>query len=286
LTPPPQAGLRVLGKVALLVRLEEEVARIERSGGFLSLALLQFRRVDSRVGLLQRLAELASHLRERLRTQDIVGWYDNSTLALVMPQTDLEQACRASERLLSALSQAVASSEPAESMGVAGAWGAVEGGAEAFLGAAVEACRAAKPGRVKTSEAFGGRPQLLVIDEDGDLAASLAERASELGWQASPCSEVGEALARIQDRALDALVLDVMMPGQDGPEILRESLRHQPRRPVALMSGANVSVASLLAQVGLGPRALLFKPPSEEDLRATLLMLRAMLPGSGRKKSS
>src|SRR5258705_279512 len=80
------------------------------------------------------------------------------------------EAVRAGERLLSLVTEQVArtggAATPADSAGVATAYGEVEGGGSALFGAAEEALREAGPGQVVRSRTLEGRPRILVVDDD------------------------------------------------------------------------------------------------------------------------
>ncbi len=87
--------------------------------------------------------------------------------------------------------------------------------------------------------AFGGRTVLLVDDEAA--VRRLAERAlSRDGWRviaATSGEDALDAVARTGDGDLACVVSDVVMPGMDGPALVR-ALRHRwPRLPAILMSG-------------------------------------------------
>ena len=90
---------------SLMAGMELEVARAERSGRPLSLALLdvdRFKAINDTHGhpagdaVLQAVAE---ELRKITRAGDILGRFGGEEFAVVMPETDLEQARWACERL-------------------------------------------------------------------------------------------------------------------------------------------------------------------------------------------
>lgn len=60
--------------------------------------------------------------------------------------------------------------------------------------------------------------RVLVVDDD-DAIREVAQMALEIvgGWQVSSAASGTEALRRAHDERPDAVLLDVMMPGMDGP---------------------------------------------------------------------
>ena len=77
--------------------------------------------------------------------------------------------------------------------------------------------------------------RILIADDDHELAALLAEY---LGLEGYACDVVGDgesALAKATRESFDAIILDVMMPGLNGFEVLRR-LREQKATPVIMLT--------------------------------------------------
>jgi len=74
----------------------------------------------------------------------------------------------------------------------------------------------------------GSLQRILYVEDDPDIQmiASLALETLG-GFELRICSSGEQALAEAAGFAPDLLLLDVMMPGLDGPQTL-EALRHQP----------------------------------------------------------
>ena len=60
----------------------------------------------------------------------------------------------------------------------------------------------------------GHDPHLLVVDDDERLRALLQRYLSANGFRISAARDAAEARALMKGMAFDALVLDVMMPGE------------------------------------------------------------------------
>lgn len=82
----------------------------------------------------------------------------------------------------------------------------------------------------------GGR---LLLVEDEDMVRAVAERAlSRAGYQITACPGGEEGLAALTaDAEFDIVVSDVVMPGMDGPAMVREIRKQRPDIPVLFMSG-------------------------------------------------
>jgi len=276
----------LLDALTFRFRLEEEVARVRRAGGFLSLAVLPISAGPSLPDAETRLARVARRLRDSVRLHDVLAWH-GSNLVLLMPETTSSEAVRAGERLLSLVTEQIAptggAAAPADSAGVATAYGEVEGGGSALFGAAEEALREAGPGQVVRSRTLEGRPRILVVDDDLSFAQVLAESISERGWDAHPCSEPADARQRVRDRSYSGLFIDMVLPGTSGAEILREALAAHPRRPAILMSGHDANHDAILEALGMGPVMFVHKPMSSADLDSALQMFRELVPGMVRR---
>jgi CheY-like chemotaxis protein len=63
-----------------------------------------------------------------------------------------------------------------------------------------------------------GRPQILVVDDDPDILEALSEILEAEGYEVDRARHGREALARIEQRRPDLILLDLMMPVMDGWE--------------------------------------------------------------------
>jgi sigma-B regulation protein RsbU (phosphoserine phosphatase) len=111
---------------------------------------------------------------------------------------------------------------------------------------------------------------LLVVDDNEDNREILAARLGQLGYTNVELAEGGqEALARIESGAFDLVLLDVMMPGVGGIQVL-EALRAQGRLaslPVIMVSAASEQ-ESVVRCIELGAEDYLTKPVNATMLRA------------------
>ncbi len=57
---------------------------------------------------------------------------------------------------------------------------------------------------------------LLIVDDDRRIRALLSRVLSEEGYRVTAAADAGEAMARLKSLSFDLIVLDVMMPGEDG----------------------------------------------------------------------
>ena len=104
--------------------------------------------------------------------------------------------------------------------------------------------------------------RILIIDDEDDIREVAAlSLESVAGWEVIVASSGAQGLARAIEHKPDAILLDVMMPGMDGPTTFRE-LRKNPvtaKIPVLLLT-AKVQSSDQRRFADLGVEAVLFKP--------------------------
>jgi DNA-binding response OmpR family regulator len=124
-----------------------------------------------------------------------------------------------------------------------------------------------KMGSVNASGKATGRP-LLVVDDDRKLCGLIRDYLEPMGWQVEMRHTGTEGLAEAAEGDYEAVILDVMMPGMDGFEVLRE-LRKTSNVPV-LMLTAMGDEADRIVGLELGADDYLPKTFSSRELLARL----------------
>ncbi len=104
--------------------------------------------------------------------------------------------------------------------------------------------------------------KILIIDDEDDIREVAALSLQTVaGWDVIVASSGAQGVARAAEQRPDAILLDVMMPGMDGPSTFRE-LRGNPATagiPVLLLT-AKVQGTDQRRFADLGVEAVLFKP--------------------------
>ena len=115
---------------------------------------------------------------------------------------------------------------------------------------------------------------ILVADDEPLLTELLEYRLAARNYRPVIARDGREALARLDDSAPDAVVLDAMMPVHDGFEVLRRiraSDRHA-RTPVIMLT-ARRGEKDVVGALELGANDYLIKPFMPEELLARLARL-------------
>ncbi|WP_419804501.1 response regulator [Terriglobus sp.] len=103
---------------------------------------------------------------------------------------------------------------------------------------------------------------ILIIDDEDDIreVAALTLEATA-GWRVSTASSGTAGIAKAVTEQPEAILMDVMMPGKDGPTTFREMQRTPAiaHIPVLLLT-AKVQGVDQRRFANLGVAAVLFKP--------------------------
>jgi two-component system, OmpR family, phosphate regulon response regulator OmpR len=80
-------------------------------------------------------------------------------------------------------------------------------------------------------------PTVLIVDDRKDVAATLADMCRACGFTAEVAEEGVGMLGLLQRHRPSCVIVDVMMPDQDGYEALKEIARFDTSLPVMLVTG-------------------------------------------------
>jgi two-component system phosphate regulon response regulator OmpR len=121
-------------------------------------------------------------------------------------------------------------------------------------------------------------PHLLVVDDDKRIRVLLSRFLGNNGFRVTMAGNAAEARQRLEGLAFDLLIVDVMMPGEDGMSLVR-ALRETMSVPI-LMLTALAESDSRIAGLESGADDYLGKPfePRELLLRINSILRRARGP--------
>ncbi len=137
------------------------------------------------------------------------------------------------------------------------------------VGATVLPIRMAR--RARRPELVPSERRVLVVDDEKDNAELMARWLHRLGYQVATVESGHEALDMIRIANWDAIMLDIVMPGVDGIEVLR-AIKTNPalrRIPVIMVSG-HTDTARLATCLDAGADDFLNKPIDPAVLQARL----------------
>ena len=109
-------------------------------------------------------------------------------------------------------------------------------------------------------------PKMLIVDDDIHLRKLVLTYAQMNHFECLEAESGSQALAKLREDEMDIIILDVMMPGQDGFETLAE-LRKFTKTPVILLTARGEEYDKLLG-FNLGADDYVSKPFSPKELMA------------------
>jgi two-component system OmpR family response regulator len=114
--------------------------------------------------------------------------------------------------------------------------------------------------------------RVLLVEDEPDLASAIARALTDEDFAVDVASNGDDGFFQASEVAYDALVLDVMLPGRSGWDVLR-ALRGAGRTTPVLMLTAADAVDDRVRGLNLGADDYLTKPFAVEELVARLRAL-------------
>ena len=127
-------------------------------------------------------------------------------------------------------------------------------------------------------------PRILVVEDEPDIAAIVVDYLRHAGYTVEHQAEGRAALASLITTPPDLTLLDIMLPGMDGLEILRQARRHT-QHPIIMLT-ARVEEVDRLIGLELGADDYICKPFSPREVVARVkAVLRRAAPAAGTEQA-
>jgi len=111
---------------------------------------------------------------------------------------------------------------------------------------------------------------ILVVDDIEDVREGIAAVLKSVGHSITEAKDGREAISKLGMGKFDLVITDIMMPEQDGTEVIMYIESLNPRPPVLAISGGapNVPAYMALHLARLKADATLMKPFRNDELRS------------------
>lgn len=127
---------------------------------------------------------------------------------------------------------------------------------------------------------MSARPHLLLVDDEAAIREPLGAYLQRAGFRVSEAANTAEARKILAGNAIELVVLDIMMPGEDGLSLCR-SIREQGELPVILLT-ARTEETDRIVGLEMGADDYVLKPFSPRELVARIkTVLRRSGNGTG-----
>ena len=136
------------------------------------------------------------------------------------------------------------------------------------------------PPGVKPVSDSGVQPHILVVDDARDIREPLVRYLRESGYRASAADGAQAARRLMRTSAIDLVILDIMMPGEDGLSLCR-SIRENSGIPVIMLTGVS-DKGKIREALDIGIDYYIVKPFEFHDLvsKVRLAISDAGAPGA------
>ena len=106
--------------------------------------------------------------------------------------------------------------------------------------------------------------RVLLVDDEKDFTETLANRLEARNLSAITASNGDEAISILKEKDVDVVILDMVMPGRTGIEVLREIKQIKPLVEVILLTG-HATVQSAIEGMTQGAFLLPHETGGNED---------------------
>jgi two-component system, OmpR family, response regulator ResD len=125
------------------------------------------------------------------------------------------------------------------------------------------------------------RGSVLVVDDEPTIAEVVARYLERAGYETRVAADGPAALEAAGERRVDLVVLDLMLPGIDGLEVMRRLRRGTGPAPAIILLTARGEESDRITGLRLGADDYVVKPFSPRELVARVdAVLRRVAPGA------
>jgi two-component system OmpR family response regulator len=114
----------------------------------------------------------------------------------------------------------------------------------------------------------GTQPHILVVDDARDIREPLARYLKENGYRATPAESAAAARRALRTAGIDLVILDIMMPGEDGLSLCRH-IRESTGTPVIMLTARGEELDRIVG-LEIGADDYVAKPFNPRELLARI----------------
>ncbi|KTT70561.1 response regulator [Sphingomonas endophytica] len=126
---------------------------------------------------------------------------------------------------------------------------------------------------------MGDIPHLLLVDDERSIREPLANYLTRQGFRVTQAGDAEAARTRMAAYAIDLVVLDIMMPGEDGLSLCRH-IRATGETPVILLTARSEETDRIVG-LEMGADDYVVKPFSPRELAARIKTVLRRTAGGG-----
>src|ERR1700750_609396 len=119
---------------------------------------------------------------------------------------------------------------------------------------------------------------ILVIEDEQSLARFISKGLQQAGYGTQVCNDGAQGLEIAASEKFDLILLDLMLPGTNGFDILNNLRSFKIKTPVIIISALS-DTAQVVARLDLGPVDYIKKPFEWDELLARIRVLQKKISG-------
>ena len=193
--------------------------------------------------------------------------FDVALLDLKMPGMDGLSLCRALKQVRSETVAIIVTAYASHATTIE----AIEAGASQVLSKPVDLRLL-----LGSVDEAAGRPLVLVVDDDRDLCANLADLFRDHGYRVALAHDEDEASGRLAEAAFRVVLIDMKLPKGSGTGVLETVRKVAPQAKTVLITGHRPETASMIeAAFKDGADAVCYKPFNMKELLGAVRSLAA-----------
>jgi two-component system OmpR family response regulator len=128
------------------------------------------------------------------------------------------------------------------------------------------------------------RPHLLLVDDESAIREPLGAYLQRAGFRVTEAPNAAEARKVLAGNAIELVILDIMMPGEDGLSLCR-SIREQGELPVILLTARSEETDRIVG-LEMGADDYVLKPFSPRELVARIKTILRRAGGGGTSRDA
>jgi len=122
------------------------------------------------------------------------------------------------------------------------------------------------------------KASILIVDDDPGMCETLSDILEEKGYRVVVAQDGRKATAEVKGQRFDLALIDIVMPGMNGVEALREIKAADPQLTTMIMTGHSALEGSVSEALEAGADGVLYKP-LDIDVIVEMIASRTEAPG-------
>jgi DNA-binding NtrC family response regulator len=122
---------------------------------------------------------------------------------------------------------------------------------------------------IKEEKSVAMKKKILIVDDESDLRSLLAHELANIGYDIQEASDGAEAIELLKQHRFDLALLDILMPGVNGIQVLKYIHDHIPTTKAIMLTGY-ADLKHAMEAKEYGAKDFIGKPYKIDDITITI----------------